>query len=336
MQKIKIKENTNEIMELKRIIDDHVKESNSMKIELANLHSQQSELEIEKQKLITTLTKENKKNSNQVFALDEEVCDLKSKLSSCKQQLENVETEFASYKVRAQAVLRQNQLKDSSNEDELKEELMLLKQTKEDLTTKLSQCSEQQRRLQQTINEFQDEKQNLQERSKKLLQLLDETRHQIDTLQMDNRKQMLDHQEALKTHRLQIDTLNNCFKKQIEEMKQKHEEDLDLIKATRTTAIIDSNNKENAEYSGNVSLKKPSIDEHRTEFIMMEQRQAGEGSEGNSSIQTRKLSSTSRGKHDLIPLDELLNNSFDDETDVTESNNDKFVTNDKFIAQQSR
>lgn len=335
LQKIKLKENVTEIGELKRLIDDHIKESNTIKIELANLHSQQSENEVEKQTFITKLKNENEKNVAQIFSLEEEARDLKTKLASCESELANVQTDFASYKVRAQSVLRQNQAKDSSGEEELKEELALLQQTKDDLTAKLEYSSEQQRHLQHTIDELKSEKQTLQERYKKLLQLLEETRQQIETVQNDSRKQNQEHQEALKTQRLQIDTLNNCFKMQIDEMQQKHEEELSKLKMAKNAKEVDG-----YEGAGGVGPAKtsPLSNEQRIEMLMME-RQAGEGSESTSSLQNRKISTTSRSKLELIPLDELLNNSFEDDVDVTATNEiepDITVTKEKLAVQQSR
>lgn len=335
MQKIKLKENNTEIIELKRIIDDHVKESNTIKIELTNLQSQQSENEIEKQKFVSKLKSENEKNVAQIFALEEEVRDLKTKLSGCEQELANIQTEFASYKVRAQTVLRQSQAKDSSNEDELKEEMFLLQRSKDDLLAKLDHSNAQQRHLQHTIDELNGEKQNIQERNKKLLQLVDETRQQIDTLQNENRKQTQEHQEALKHHRLQVDTLSNCFKTQIDELKQKHEQEIAELKSKTLRSIEIDGASRNVAPSKNTSM----TDEQRIELIMME-RQAGEGSESTTSGPTQKVSQTFRNRHELIPLDELLNNSFEEEQeindDVNESALQDTVTKEKLAAQQSR
>lgn len=324
-----MKENNSEISELKRIIDDHVKESNTIKIELANLQSQQSENEVEKQKFVSKLKNENEKNVAQIFGLEEEVRDLKSKLSTCEQELANIQSDFASYKVRAQTVLRQNQAKDSSSEEELKEELALLQQTKDDLTSKLEHSSEQQRHLQHTIDELKGEKQNLQERYKKLLQLIEETRQQMESIQNENRKQTQEHQESLKMHRLQIDTLNNCFKKQIDEMQQKYEKEISNLKTVKPSA-------DGEDVARGPVKSSPLSDEQRIEMIMME-RQAGEGSENTSSLQMRKVSNASRSKHELIPLDELLNNSFEEEEiDATDMEIEDTVSKEKFAVQQSR
>lgn len=324
-----------EISELKRKIDDNVKETNHIKIELANLQSQQSENEIEKQKLISKLKNENEMNVTKVLSLEEEVQDLRTKLSGCEQELANVQTDFASYKIRAQAVLRQNQTKDSSSEEELKEELALLTQAKDDLNKKLAHATEQQRRLESTIDELKGEKANLQERCKKLLSLLDESRQQVETIQNDSRKQTQEHHEALKMNRLQVDTLNNCYKNQIEEMQKKHDEEMAALKSTPVTKTM-----ENATdvAMGNLAKGAQMTTEQRIELLMME-RQDGEGSESTTTTYPRKVSATARGKHEVIPLDELLNNTaFDEEQPSAEQDEheEKIIPIEKFEAQQSR
>lgn len=284
---------------------------------------------------MSKLKSEKEKNVAKIFALEEEVHDLKTKLNGCEQQLDNIQTEFASYKVRAQSVLRQSQTKDSSNDEEFKEEMILLQRSKDDLMVKLDNSNEQQRHLQHTIDELKDEKQNIQERNKKLLQLIEETRQQIDTLQNENRKQTLEHQEALKTHRLQVDTLNNCFKTQIDELKQKHDEDMAELKSKTLRSIEIDGAVRNAGPSTNM----PMTDEHRIELIMME-RQAGEGSESTTSGPTRKVSQTLRNRHELIPLDELLNNSFEEEQEINDDFNEfaikDTVNREKLAVQQRR
>ena len=65
------------------------------------------------------------------------------------------------------------------------------------------------------------------------------------------------------------------------------------------------------------------------------ERQDGEGSECTSSTNQRKISNA-RGKHEVIPLDELLNNTFDEELETVEYSEEKSVPKEKFEAQQSR
>lgn len=325
-----------EIGELKRIIDDHVKEANHIKIELANLQSAQSENEIEKQKLIAKLKTDGETNIAKTLASDEEIQELRTKLSGCEQELANVQTDFASYKIRAQAVLRQNQTKDSSSEEELKEEMAILTQAKDDLNKKLMHTMEQQRRLETTIDELKGEKTNLQERCKKLLALLDESRQQIETMQTENRKQTQEHHEALKMHRLQVDTLNNCFKNQMEEMQKKHDEEIATMK---TSTATNATSMDNGDAALNAVKGAQMTTEQRIERLMME-RQDAEGSEcTTSTAHRRKTSATARDKHEVIPLDELLNNTFEEEQPSVEQHDEvdeKLIPKEKFEAQQSR
>lgn len=272
-------------------------------------------------------------NASKIMSLEEEVQDLRTKLSGCEQELANIQTDFASYKIRAQAVLRQNQSKDSSGEEELKEELAILTQAKDDLTKKLSHATEQQRRLEGTIDELKSEKTNLQERCKKLLSLLDESRQQIETIQTENRKQTQEHHESLKMHRLQVDTLNNCFKNQIEEMQKKHDEEIATLKSKAISKTM-----ENADAAVSQAKGVQMTTEQCIERLLME-RQDGEGSECTTSSHPRKASATGRGKHEIIPLDELLNNTtFDEEQAGVEQDEheEKVIPIEKFEAQQSR
>lgn len=304
-----------------------------MKIELTNLHSQQSENEIERQQFIAKLKTDNEMSVSQQFALEDEVRDLKAKLISCEHELANVQTEFASYKVRAQTVLRQNQTRDACDEEELREELAMLKQAKGDLTAKLNGSIEQQKRLSHTIDELKGEKQTLQDRCKKLLQVVDETRQQFETAQNESRKEAREYQETVKTHRLQIDTLNNCFKKQIEDMQTKHGDEIAALKLSKSIGKREQFEQGGAQAKVNVH---PEL--QRIEMILSE-RQAGEGSESTlSSSQTRKMSSHSRNKHDLIPLDELLSNTYEEEAEAepSEPHSDKFVAVEKYHAEQTR
>lgn len=302
---------------------------------MANLQCEKSQYEIEKQKLFTKLQSENEKNVGRVFSLEEEVRNLRTKLNECNQDLENVQTDFSSYKIRAQSVLRQNQSKDSSIEEELKEELALLSQSKEDLTMKLNAKIDQNCHLQNSIDELKNEKQSVQERCKKLLELLDETHQQIETLHSENRMRTQEHQEALKIQRLQIDTLNNCYKKQIDKLQQTHDNEIEVLKLNQIHV--------STEDGRNINDKSKAVhqltDEQRIEMILTE-RQAGEGSESTGSLHSlayRKISNT-RNRRELIPLDELLNGSFEDndEFELNEPGPNIEATIEKLAVQHSR
>lgn len=343
--RIKLRDSVRELTEAKQTIDANARELALKKVELANLLSEQSQFEVDKQKLITQWKNESEKSVGQLFTLEEQVRDLTAKYSATEQELVQVRTEFANYKVRAQSVLRQNQSHDSSTEKELREEIDLLTRTKDEIAAKMSAMAEQNRQLNTTVDELRVEKQGLHDRCRKLLDLLDETRQQMDGVQSEMRKQTQEHQEALKTNRLQIDTLNGCFKRQIDEMKLAHDEQLAAWQVKMAAVARGDHLNGNAGTLDNnklrsvdrcVSHETPFSEEQQRIEMILTERQAGEGSESTSSL--RKISH-SRNRHDLIPLDELL---FEEQADADDqlveplSQLDVAAVKEKLAVQQSR
>lgn len=313
MQQVKMKECEHEKIELKIKLDECTKENNSLKLEMADVRLELSQYTVDKEKLITTLQSENEKNIRQIFAFEDEIRNLKSRLNEADQELVNVRTEFASYKVRAQSVLRQNQAKDTSKEDDLKEELSSALKSNENLTAKLNAAIEQNHRNETLLNEANNDKDHLKSRCKELLQLLDESRRQADGLQEESRKQLQENNEALKMQRVQIDTLNSCYQKQIADLEEKHAQEVLVLK----TSIKETDSRAQAVLEKSRNLSASLTDEQRIDLILTE-RQEGEGSESTAPIASviQKKLSTTRGKRHLIPLDELLNTPFDDNDNI--------------------
>lgn len=342
--RIKLRDSINELTEAKQTVDENVRELAFKKVELANLMSEQSQFEVEKQKLIIKWKNETEKNVGHIFTMEEQVRELNTKYNAVEQELVQVQTEFANYKVRAQSVLRQNQSQDSSAEKELREEIDLLTRTKDEIAAKLTAMAEQNRQLNTTTDELRAEKQSYADRCKKLLDLLDETRQQMDTVQNDMRKQTHEHQEALKMHRLQIDTLNGCFKRQIDEIKLAHDEQLAEWKTKATAATRRDRSNGNvvaldcikSRIDNRGSYETSLNDEQQRIEMILTERQAGEGSESTGSL--RKISNI-RNRHELIPLDELLfedQEDTDDRLEKSMSTLDVEAAKEKLAVQQSR
>lgn len=344
--RIKLRDSNNELTEAKQTIDANARELALKKVELANLLSEQSQFEVEKQKLITQWKGESEKNFGQLFILEEQVRELTAKSNTAEQELIQVQTEFANYKVRAQSVLRQNQSKDSSAEKEMREEMDLLTRSKDEIAAKLTAMAEQNRQLNTTVDELRAEKQSVHDRCRKLLDLLDETRQQMDTVQSEMRKQTQEHQEALKTHRLQIDTLNGCFKRQIDEMKLAHDEQLSEWKAKAAAVIrgdhlngnVGANDSNESRVDERATYETPLSEEQQRIEMILTERQSGEGSESTGSL--RKISNArARLRRELIPLDELLledQEDADDQLEAPMSLLDVEAAKEKLAVQQSR
>lgn len=293
-----------------------------IKMEVESNRVELSEAMSEKEKISSSLETEKSRLVKQVYSLESTVDELKAQLKDREQEVEDVKAEFASYKIRAQSVLRQNQNKDSGKEVELQEEVQNLQKALEISQSKLQNVSQQMVELTKSCEELRFDKTRLQSRSKELHDLLEESRLQHESLLEESRRANLDHQEALKSQRLQNETLVNCYKKQLDELQEKHSQELSALQSRlgqTSREVPDNNNHMSSHQASRIS------DEQKINLLLME-REEGEGSESTSSQNTavatsrRKISSSSqprgstanRSTRDLIPLDELLNSSFDD------------------------
>ncbi|XP_065083245.1 GRIP and coiled-coil domain-containing protein 2 [Ochlerotatus camptorhynchus] len=307
-----------------------------IKLEIESNRIELSDAVTEKEKACNIMESEKSKLMKQVYGLESAIEDLKSKMKDKEQEVEDVRTEFASYKIRAQSVLRQNQNKDGGKERQLQEEVQNVQKTLELSQSKLQTFTHQTAELGKTCDELREDKTRLQTRCKELHDLLEESRVQNESLMEENRRSNLNHQEALKTQRLQNETLVNCYKKQIEELQEKHSKEVESLQSHIIQANLhhtqeasndfrnNNNNTAIPSSSGMAFFRGQHIsDEQKINLLLME-REEGEGSESitshhqNPSVLRRKSSNSSqpnqrtRSNRELIPLDELLNSSFDD------------------------
>lgn len=354
-----MKESQHSVSELKIQNDLLSKEKNATILDLEEFRLDAAKNSSEKEKIIRLLQSENEKNVRQICDLQEEIDQMKAKLVRTEQELVDVQTDFTSYKVRAQSVLRNNQTKESSREKELDEELISIRIENDSLNSKITSLNEQNRKMAVDFDAIKQERDHLKDRCKELLQLLEESRQQIEDIQEQNRSEFAEHQETLKSQRLQIDTLNGCYKKQIAELEEKYLKEIDELKATnvsknrvdeKLTISLDNRNKPQTTLS----------DEQQIDWILME-RQAAEvnlnvssarifffsrsfelqGSENtNSNYLAQRKTSTNKNRRELIPLDELLNNSFDENAFTTDRSVSPTIeletTKAKLTVQESR
>lgn len=166
------------------------------------------------------------------------------------------------------------------------------------------------------LKEFTDKTEKLQAsltmRETENSDLLSEMRELNEAILEDTRNQSAQYQESLKSQRLQIETLKNCYKKQIEDLEKKHSEEIEEFKKR--------DSKENRLASRIAPFGGPTkiTDEQKIDLILME-REDGEGSESSSVVPKRRISTTKRSRRDVIPLEELLNSSLD-ENQIDEDN----------------
>lgn len=304
----------------------------SIKLEAESSRVELSCAVTEKEKSCGALEAEKSKLLKQVYTLQSTIDDLKSSIEEKDQEIANVKTEFVNYKIRAQSVLRQNQNRDTGKEHDLEEEVQTLQKTLDIKHSKIESLTRQLTELNKDCEELKDGKTRLQRRCEDFQKLLEESRLQSESMLEENRRANLNHQEALKTQRLQNETLINCYKKQIEELQEKHSKEIEnlqsIIKQSDRNATEDSRSNNQVGPAARTLPKGQQIsDEQKISLLLME-REDGEGSESTSSqniiVPQRKTSTSGQRarytNRDLIPLDELLNSSFDDASvfDATE------------------
>lgn len=224
------------------------------------------------------LRSENERHIQRMLILDANVSDLSQKLRSTEHELQDLKTEFVAYKVRAQSMLRQNQQKESSREVELEDELSTVQRTNESLNTKLKLANEQHNCLEENLADQRKECDRQREHSKQLLQLVEETRLNVDSLQEEIHRQNVEHQQALKAQRLQIDTLNACYKKEISDLVEKHEREINekTQKLRQQDEHRNNSRVASSESTARVSSQRtpPTTDEQRIDWLLMERQDA--------------------------------------------------------------
>lgn len=320
--------------ELQKKYQDLQQESEKLKAEKEELNLALSQTSNENQKLCSALKADKEVLVSQVVTLEETVSDLQRNITTTQRDFEDLKDEFTSYKVKAQSVLRQNQTKESSKERELEEELVDIKAEKERLNVQLKSSLEKLDSSERKISELKTENERVHKRCKELMELIEEVREQNALLLDDNKKQNETYQESLKSHRLQMDTLNLCYKEQIEELERKHK--AEIITAKEDMKVASSRV---APFGANSQSTMKSADEQKIDLLLME-REDAEGSESSMPpmLPRRKLSQVqSRSKHDAIPLEELLNSStefYDD--NFNEEEQDLSVLKLKVIAQDNQ
>lgn len=99
LQQNKLKESNHEHSELKIKLDEYIREKHASELELeeSKLHSAQNLSE--KEKILQVLQAENDKNHQLLLTNEQQIIDLKRCLRETEQQLGDIKTEFASYKV---------------------------------------------------------------------------------------------------------------------------------------------------------------------------------------------------------------------------------------------
>ncbi|CAK1599962.1 unnamed protein product [Parnassius mnemosyne] len=266
----------------------------------------------EKEKVIISLGEEKTELINKMKRLEFKCADLNEKLRITNIELADLKTEYTSYKVRAQAVLRQNQTVDHSQEEQLKEEAAALKTQIDNLTTKLST-------LQQQYSEQCIEAEAARKRASEATNEAARAHQRTTRLQADLTRLAQQLESERSQHKLQVSTLTQCYKAQINDLETKLQKETDALRTQLATAqeTIKSGKLDRSsdkQYMLPVIPKDESSDGEMDINVSLIPREEGEGSESAPSPPLSKpYLSNAGGRRSPMPLERLLEEGVPDD-----------------------
>ncbi|XP_061710819.1 GRIP and coiled-coil domain-containing protein 2 [Cydia pomonella] len=293
-----IQAKNNVISKLEQEVEDERRKNEESNFETTSLLS-------DKEKIIVSLGQDKAELNNKMKRIEFKCAELNDQLNITKIELEDLKTEHASYKVRAQAVLRQNQTVDHSQEERLKEEAAAFKAHIETLTSKLATVQSQwsaaeeeaaagRRRAAETAGELA----RAQQRAARLHADLARLTQQLETERTH--------------HKLQVSTLTQCYKTQMADMEARHHKECDELRNQLTIAqetaplplpLPDLDNRNYVPV-----IPKEDSDSELDINVSMIPREEGEGSESAPSPPPSKYKAegSKGGARSPVPLEQLL------------------------------
>ncbi|XP_060810304.1 GRIP and coiled-coil domain-containing protein 2 [Amyelois transitella] len=283
------------IFKLEQDLEDEKRKNEESDLEMTTLIS-------EKEKIIMALGEDKAELNNKVKRLEFKCSELNEKLRIANIELGDLKTEYTSYKVRAQAVLRQNQTVDHSQEEQLKEEAAALKAQIETLTVKLTAMSEQ---CAERTAEAESARRRVSESSAEASRAMQRTAR----LQADLTKLGQQLEEERTQHKLQISTLTQCYKAQISELEARLQTETESLRKKLAAAQenISAKRDDNSNQYLVPVIPKEESDGEMDINVSMIPREEGEGSEAAPSPPPSKSYMTSAGSgRSPVPLERLL------------------------------
>ncbi|TDG46880.1 hypothetical protein AWZ03_006764 [Drosophila navojoa] len=234
----------------------------------------------------------------QLEARQDALTQLEAALRQAERANEQLRTEYSEYKLKAQAVLRKQQNRDSDKEQYLEAELAAMRANEEKLRESRDASTLRISQLESQLKDLQSDNTHLLERSKELLAVIDELKSQNEALTQENQRQLQLQQQQLVQHRLQIEQMDDVHQMRVAQLQQQVEQ-LEKAITTNTTAAP-------APVPATATLESTSPEQSKIDFLL------DHDSSGETLAQLaaqRKISTASRRSHDFMPLDELLNTS---------------------------
>ncbi|XP_050673315.1 GRIP and coiled-coil domain-containing protein 2-like isoform X2 [Leptidea sinapis] len=286
----------------------------------------------EKEKIIMKFGEEKIELNNKIKKAEYKCADLEEKMRVMNMELADLQTEYTSYKVRAQAVLRQNQTFDHSQEEQLKEESAALKVQIESLSQKFN--SVQEKYTEQTA-----ELEATRKRAAEASAEASRAQQRTNRLQADLTRLSQQLESERTQHKLQVSTLTQCYKSQINDLEMKLQKETEALH--KRIAVLQ-------ESAANVSVQELIRDKYMLPVIpkddasdgdleinvSMIPREDAEGSESAPSPPLSKSFLSGASRRSPVPLERLLEEGVPEDDSLDTSS--LALTSDQEIAELKR
>ncbi|PSN47728.1 hypothetical protein C0J52_04605 [Blattella germanica] len=309
------------IAELTSQIELHQEKNENLVLEL-------SALAAEKQKLVESGRNQQDGLVRQVHILEEHVSRLKESLAERETELGDLRAEFGNYKILEDPIDENIRICDSGSELEGDDDVS---------DGKLQTLTIEN-------NAIQEERSRISQRCQELVDTVQDLRSQNSQLEAQLQDMSIEHREALKSQKLQAETLNQCYKQQLEEFEERLQKETSVLTQrlleveeqlrgtlqqpsargdTSTRQLTSSKDPSNSSHWNNsgigfVPVKPTAIQQDSENRLVMSmiEREEGEGSESVDSS-SPPLTATQDHSAELIPLDKLLSTPSEDDVSGT-------------------
>ncbi|CAF1001786.1 unnamed protein product, partial [Rotaria sordida] len=195
-----------------------------------------NDLQNEKQQLIEKLNDHNETTQRTINLLEQNLHIAKHDLDITKQDNDTLQDDFNNYKIRAQSVLKQQQLNQRDRTPSLADKQIELEETIEKLNITLRETNNKIQLLISENETFQKEQDRLIELQAKLMNeskkreqdLRKQHKIEIDNIENEYLQRINDNDDKLKNAILHNDTLSTAFKEQISTMESDHKHTISI------------------------------------------------------------------------------------------------------------
>ncbi|PVD18485.1 hypothetical protein C0Q70_21034 [Pomacea canaliculata] len=203
--------------------------------QLEDYKVQMVELGSENQRLLDKLRTAGDVHQRTIRSLEGRIAAVSEDLEAAQSELRTVQSDYESYKVRAQSVLQKTKTKslNDSSSDLEKQEKQRLENAVEHLKGKLQEMSQKISALTHDNETLQEEHERLQQRHNKLLrdseQREEAFRKRVEEMTQDKMTMVTKMEERAAQLQLQLDVQKDAYKEQLESVEEEHKKILEML-----------------------------------------------------------------------------------------------------------